>query len=117
MLRGFGNTLGPTPWGEPSAPDPNKPDPRAMAQMQAFDSLPAETRASVRESPNDMNLADKFHAIRQRGAPREVLDRLRERKLMPYQVGEGGILAEVLADELAKLPPPMPPARPRKRRL
>ena len=105
-------------WGmAPPAPDPNKPDPRAMAEMEAFDLLPPEARASVSESPNDVALAGKLQDVRSRGAPRAVLERLRSRNLMPYQVGEGGIVAEQIAEELADVPPPLRPIRLRKRRI
>jgi phosphoglycolate phosphatase-like HAD superfamily hydrolase len=102
MMMGFGARYGVLSFFEPQPVDPSKPDPRAVAEMEAYDLLPAEARAAVGDSPNDVGLADKLQGIRQRGAPRVVLERLRERKLMPYQVGEGGILAEIIADELEK---------------
>lgn len=97
----FGNGVC-LPCGEPRKVDPNKPDPRARIEMEAFDLLPAEARAAVRESLNDVGLAGKLNAIRSTGCPRPVLEKIRARGLMPYQLGEGGILAEVVAIELSR---------------
>ena len=76
------------------------PAQRARAEMEAYDALPPDASKAVRESPNDVALTNRFLSIRQRGAPRAVLERLRARGLMPYQVGEGGILAELVLEEL-----------------
>jgi hypothetical protein len=97
--------------------DPSKPVRRAVQEMEAFDQLPAEVRAVVSESPNDIGLAGKLASIRSVGCPRAVLEKIRARGLMPYQVGEAGILTEVIADELANLPPPLRPHRVRRRRI
>src|ERR1700687_2552639 len=98
----FGRNDGVTPFG--AAPsrkrDPSEPHPDARAELDAFDLLPPAGRAGLRESPNDVALAGKLAAIRRCGAPRSVLERLRARKLLPYQVGEGGILAELVIAEL-----------------
>jgi phosphoglycolate phosphatase-like HAD superfamily hydrolase len=102
-MRGFGASYGIAAMFEPRPVDPKKPDPRAIAEMEAYDLLPAEARAAVGDSPNDIGLAGKLHNIRARGCPRHVLARIRDRNLMPYQLGEGGILAEVVADELEKV--------------
>jgi hypothetical protein len=82
--------------------DPNKPDVRARCEMEAFDLLPPEARAVVRESPNDVSLVGKLVRIRNQGAPPSVFKRIRSRGLMPYQLGEGGILAEMVAEELGQ---------------
>lgn len=82
------------------------PAQRASAEMQAYDALPPEARKAVAESPNDVALTNRFLSIRQRGAPRHVLERLHARGLMPYQVGEGGILAELVLEELNAAPAP-----------
>lgn len=100
---GFNGVLGPCGL-EAQVPDPKKPDPRARVEMEAFDLLPSETRALVRDSSNDVGLGSKLISIRQRGAPRRVLEKLQARGLLPYQVGEGGILAEIVADELQLQP-------------
>ncbi|WP_456681871.1 hypothetical protein [Bradyrhizobium sp. USDA 3311] len=84
----------------PAPVDPSKPDPRARAEMEAFDLLPPEAREAVRSSANDVSLVGKIVRIRNMGAPRSVLERLRSRSLLPYQVGEGGVLAEMVAEEL-----------------
>jgi hypothetical protein len=83
-FRGFGNspTLMPR---RARPPNPNRPDPRAVAELEAYDLLPPEARATVRESPNDVALADKLSRVR---------------GIMPAQLGLGGILAELVADEL-----------------
>lgn len=103
MLAVFGNSIGsafdlfaPAP-----AEDPGQPCPRARAEMEAFDLLPSPARAAVRESPNDVALAQKLFGIRRRGAPRSVLERCRARGILPGQLGLGGILAELVADELS----------------
>ena len=67
--------------------------------MEAYDALPPETRQLVRDSANDVSLGGKLQAVRQRGAPRPILTRLQKRGLMPYQVGEAGIVAEMVLDE------------------
>jgi hypothetical protein len=68
--------------------------------MEAFDSLSPEVRSLVCESANDVALAGRLRHIHSKGCPPEILGRIQARGLLPYQLGDAGILAELVMLEL-----------------
>lgn len=82
--------------------DPWKPDPRAREEMRAYDRQPAEVRAAFRESLYGAAVHDTVERVIRRGPSDAVKAIIREKGLLPCDLGTEGVVIETLrlADEL-----------------
>jgi hypothetical protein len=84
-------------------PDPDKPDPRAAAEMSAFDELPPEARRQIANGRFGAAVDELVFKVRRNGASAQVRERLKQRGLMPCDVGtEGCVLLEIAILEEAE---------------
>lgn len=81
---------------EPAPADPSKPDPRARAEMEAFDKLKPEARVAFREALQQFSCAEVVNLVNQRGATPAVVAAARARGLLPYQLGLDGVVVETV---------------------
>lgn len=65
-------------------------------EMAAYDALPPEARAAFREARMGVPVQETRAMIAQRGIPREMAAKLKERGLLPYQLDEAELLAEMV---------------------
>ena len=101
MIATFGNRLSfgvsVFPIDEPAPFDPKKPDPRAVAEMRAFDELTPEARARIAESAFGAQVSDLVDRTMRRGATTAIRERLQKRELAPCDVGTEGVVLEAVA--------------------
>lgn len=75
---------------------PGDPEPRARAEMRTFDDLSPEMRLRIANSPFGAQIEVMLEDIVRGGAPPAVRDRLKSRGLYPCDVGNEGVLLELI---------------------